>query len=139
LEALPGNSFVVRSFLDIPDDESDGTNLLGDRFLCRGKAVLLAGPTGVGKSSMVTQMAVEFALGRDFFGLKPERPIRTLIVQAENDASDMRDMRSGILQGAKITPAEKEVIGKSLYYTTLNPTVAGWIRSASQWNGMRSI
>ena len=35
------------------DPTTDPRNLLGRRFLCRGGALLLAGPTGVGKSSLL--------------------------------------------------------------------------------------
>ena len=62
--------------------------LIRDRFLCRGGAVMLAAHTGKGKSSLVRQIAICFAAGLPIFGLSPVRKLRQLIVQAENDEGD---------------------------------------------------
>ena len=84
----------------------DPNELLRHRFLCRGGAALLVGPTGVGKSSLSTQAAVCWAAGKECFGLVPTRPLKILIVQAENDEGDMAEMRDGVLAGLSLSPAE---------------------------------
>jgi phage/plasmid primase-like uncharacterized protein len=77
----------------------DPTNLLGDRWLCQGGSCLIVGPTHVGKSSLALQMAVFWALGMSFYGIKPARPLRSVFIQAENDTGDIAEMIQGILLG----------------------------------------
>lgn len=77
----------------------DPNTLIGDRWLCRGGSCLIVGPTGIGKSSLSMQMMIIWALGRSFFGLTPKRPLRSLVVQAENDIGDLSEMLRGVLHG----------------------------------------
>ena len=80
--------------------------LLGRRFLCRGGSVLLVGPSGIGKSSIVMQVGPSFSLGREAFGIKPARPLRVLVIQAEDDMGDLNEMAVGITEGLKLTNRE---------------------------------
>jgi AAA domain len=73
------------------DRFNDETSLIGDRWLCEGKQAVLQGPTDVGKSSLVMQWAIRLCLGLAFFGIKPVRAMRVLIIQAENDLGDMAE------------------------------------------------
>jgi hypothetical protein len=117
---IPGR-FVIRSVLDLPEEEDSATtNLLGDRFLSRGKGILLAGPTGIGKSTLTLQAAMLWALGRDFFGLKPQKPLKILILQAENDDQEMRQAVCGVIEGLELTSAEVATVGENLSMLTEN-------------------
>ena len=87
----------------------DPNELIKHRFLCRGGAGLLVGPTGVGKSSLSMQASICWAAGKPCFGLVPTRPLRILIVQAENDDGDMAEMRDGVLGGTELTDEEKRL------------------------------
>jgi hypothetical protein len=94
------------NFYDLPlPPDNDPNELLKHRFLCRGGAILLVGPTGIGKSSFALQCAVLWSLGREAFGIVPARALRVLIVQAENDLGDMAEFREGIMKGLSL-PAE---------------------------------
>jgi hypothetical protein len=77
--------------------EEDPTVLLGNRWVCQGGQLLLVGQSGIGKSSLTTQAALFWALGQPFFGIKPVRPLRSLIVQAENDGGDMAEIVQGVM------------------------------------------
>ena len=79
------------------DPEKDPDNLVGNRWLCRGGSVLWVGESGVGKSVLTTQAALCWATGQPLFGVKPVRPLRSLIIQAENSFGDLAEGFRGIL------------------------------------------
>jgi hypothetical protein len=65
----------ARSIMDYATPQpGDPGELLKNRFLCRGGALLFVGPTGVGKSACLVQAAFLWALGQPFFGIAPARP-----------------------------------------------------------------
>ena len=84
------------------DAENDPDNILGNRWLCKGGSCLFVGQSGIGKSSLCMQLAINWALGRTTFGIRPERPLKSLIVQAENDVGDVAEMFQGSLSGLGI-------------------------------------
>ena len=77
------------------DTTNDPNNVLGNRWLCKGGSCLFVGQSGIGKSSLSLQLAMNWALGRTVFGIRPERPLKSLIVQAENDRGDVSEMVQG--------------------------------------------
>lgn len=87
----------VRYLFDVqrppPGDESE---LIKDRFLCRGGGALLIGQTGKGKSSLAMQAMLSFSIGRALFGITPNGPLKCLLVQAENDDGDLTEARDGV-------------------------------------------
>ncbi|MBA2480451.1 MAG: AAA family ATPase [Planctomycetes bacterium] len=81
------------------ETDDDPNTLLGRRWLCRAGACLVVGQTGIGKSSFCMQAAITWALGLPVFGIAPTRPLRSLIIQAENDAGDLAEMFRGVMSG----------------------------------------
>jgi AAA domain/DnaB-like helicase N terminal domain len=77
----------------------DPNILLGNRWLCRGFTSLLAGPAGAGKSTLEMQMAIYWGCGMPFCGIRPARPLKSLILQAENDLGDSAEQYQGVLRG----------------------------------------
>lgn len=77
--------------------KDDASTLVGDRWLCRGGQLLLLGQSGIGKSSYTLQQAMTWALGMPFFGMKPRQPLKSLIIQAENDMGDMAEVVQGVM------------------------------------------
>lgn len=94
-----------------PDNENE---LLKHRFLNRGGGMLLVGPTGIGKSSLTMQLSILWSLGKPGFGILPARPLKILIVQAENDDEDMFEMKDGVRQGLGLTQDEWEKANDSI-------------------------
>lgn len=94
------------SELVCPKPHQDPDELLLHRFLCRGGGLLLCGPTGIGKSSWAMQCAMLWALGRECFGIIPTRPLKSLLIQAENDDGDLAEMRDGVIAGLELTAEE---------------------------------
>lgn len=66
------------------------------RYLCRGKSAWLIGPSGIGKSTLLAEFAIGWAAGNPVFGIAPRGPLKSLIVQAENDDYDIAEMVQGI-------------------------------------------
>ena len=81
----------------------NGGSLLGNRYLCRGGGLLLAAPTGIGKSSWSLQAAVSWSLGLPHLGIRPSGQLRSLFVQAENDDGDIAELRDGVYAGLQLT------------------------------------
>jgi len=84
----------------------DPSELLRHRYLCQGGGVLLVGPTGIGKSSFSMQAKILFALGKPMFGIEPAKPLKSLLIQAENDDGDLAEMRDGVVAGLNLTPED---------------------------------
>ncbi len=98
----------------IRHDGDDPNELLRHRYLCRGGGLLLVGPTGIGKSSLSMQAMILWAIGREFFGIRPAKPLKSLLVQAENDDGDLAEMRDGVLAGLNLSEAEREMALSSI-------------------------
>lgn len=94
--------------------EDDPNELLKRRYLCRGGGLLMIGGTGLGKSSFSMQCMVLWALGRDAFGITPARPMRSLLVQAENDDADLAEMRDGVILGLGLNEEERKIAESSI-------------------------
>lgn len=97
-----GHQLTVDELIDFRA-EDDSNSLLGNRWLCRGGSCLWIGQSGIGKSSLAMQAAILWGLGRAMYGIAPKRPLRSLIVQAENDLGDLAEMFQGVCAGLSIT------------------------------------
>lgn len=93
------NEFAV----PVPGDSSI---LLGNRYLNRGDGAVLSSTSGMGKSSMSLQMAILWALGMDAFGIKPNGPMRSLVVQSEDSDGDVAEIWASIVHVLKLTPEQ---------------------------------
>lgn len=112
-----------------PQDDDTGT-LLGRRWLCRGGGALLVGQTGIGKSSLAMQAAVSWAAGKDLFGLTPARPLKSLVIQAENDRGDLSEQLRGVLAGLEVDPAAvEERLFFILQDSLTGPVFTTWLRA----------
>jgi hypothetical protein len=79
------------------DPANDPDNLLGNRWLGRGQTFILAGDSGKGKSSLLMKLVVGWALNKSPLGIQQTRPLKTLIIQDENNFGDMAEMLQGVL------------------------------------------
>jgi hypothetical protein len=99
----------------VPPLTHDPGELLKHRFLCKGGGMLLVGQTGTGKSSLAMQLMIKWALGQPVFGLEPARPIKSLLIQAENDDGDLAEMKSGVFNGLNLSHEEQENACQNVY------------------------
>lgn len=97
-------SFGFGALMDF-DSKADQNNLLGFRYLCRGFTCLWAAAAGAGKSSLAMQLAILWGNGLPAFSIKPVRPLKSLIIQAENDLGDTGEQLQGVMKGmARLDP-----------------------------------
>ena len=110
---------LIRSIQELTTMTPDhAATLLGERLLCRGGAMLMVGPSGVGKSTMSMHQDLCWAVGREAFGIKPARPLRILTIQAENDDGDLYEMSTGVCFGLGFTSEEWRIATVNLHYVT---------------------
>jgi RecA-family ATPase len=96
-------------------EDADITQLLGKRWICRGGSALWVGSSGLGKSVLCLQAAITWAAGRDLFGISPHgKPLKSLIVQAENDEGDVAEALQGILKALDLTVEELERVKQNI-------------------------
>lgn len=92
---------TVRQLLEYPV-KNDPDSLIGydRRFLGKAGTWMIIGPSGIGKSTLTTGIALHASMGVDWNGVKFRRPLRTLVIQAENDEGDLAEMVMGIIYNA---------------------------------------
>jgi hypothetical protein len=100
--------------------KDDTANLMGNRFLCRGGSLFISGPTGIGKSSLVMQLAIQAALGKSVFGVPFTRPLTVLIVQNENDNDDILEEVSGVIEGLDLSEEDTELAARRICVRTVD-------------------
>jgi RecA-family ATPase len=106
----------VKDLLDQPIDY--GVNVLGNRFLERGTYGTIIGSSGIGKSVLAVQIGILAAVGREVFGLKVDRPLRVLVVQAEDSWNDRVEQATGIVNSLDLSKEEKELLDENLKIVT---------------------
>ena len=80
----------IGTLFDIEVSEHD--NVAGDRAVRGDDLTLILGPPGIGKSRVVTQLAIDMFLGNDWFGHIPihQRDLKWLFFQTENGVRRLR-------------------------------------------------
>jgi len=124
----------VNRLADIPEAKSladferpsnkDETCLLGkNRYACRGSGFILSGPSGVGKTSTIIQMASQWAIGRDFMGIVSKGKHRILIIQAEDDDGDIGEVKDSVFRGMRYTDQEQQDIRDRVFIVRIKTHV----------------
>ncbi|MDB6025147.1 MAG: hypothetical protein JWM68_1370 [Verrucomicrobiales bacterium] len=118
------DGFAARSLGALQKQLTDEDELIGPgRALCIGKVALVVGATGTGKSGLLMQMSVAWAIGRPAFGFVPKRSLKILIVQAENDDGDVVEARDGVFKGFELTPEERTQCEQNIH--VISTAIAG--------------
>jgi hypothetical protein len=104
----PGKSLVDYSKATISAEDV----LLGNRFLCREGGLLVVAPSGQGKSTISIQMAALWSCGLAAFGIEPAKPLRILIVQAEDDEGDCIEICQ-MVKKLELTPEQRDLVNKN--------------------------
>jgi AAA domain len=118
LRELKGGSVI--DYANMPIDHS--ATLLGDRFLCRGGGMFIVAPSGQGKSTLAVQLAAEWALAWASLGIPAHGALRTLIIQAEDDAGDITEM-SAWIKNHDLSDDQKIQIARNTHIELVNDVV----------------
>ena len=92
------SGFSIRTLSDIQEpaaEVNDPYCLFKAQWLRKGGCGLIISSAGVGKSSFTMQAAVHWGKGEAMLGICPTRPLKSLVVQAEDDDYDICLFRRG--------------------------------------------
>ena len=99
--------------LDEFNRADDHNEVIGKfRWLCKGGSMLLVSQSGVGKSSFTMQFIISLCIKypKGFFGIEAKRPLRVVMLQAENDIGDVAEAYQDITKGMFISDSDKELL-----------------------------
>jgi AraC-like DNA-binding protein len=104
----PHEDFDLEDLLDYNTD-NDPNTVLGNRWICRGGSFVLVSQSGIGKSSLTTQLAIGWSSGRTdlTLGIPAIKPLRQLIIQAENDQGDLAEVAKGVVHGFDLSAEDR--------------------------------
>ena len=108
---------TVKDLMDF-DPKKDPDNLIGNRWITRGSSMIISGGTGIGKSSLMMQIIVRWCLGLDFFGIKPVKPLKIGVIQAENDKGDLAEAFRGVTHTMRLTGDQMRHLNTNLEFRT---------------------
>jgi len=91
------------------------TVILGNGWVRRGDVITFVSGAGGGKSVAATQMAMAWALGLPYFGIRPPRALRILLFSGEDDGVTIGQCREGFLLHSKL------ITGRQLTAAALDP------------------
>ena len=100
------------------DPKKDPDNLIGNRWLTRGSSMIISGGTGIGKSSLMMQIIIRWCLGIDFFGIKPVKPLKIGVIQAENDKGDLAEAFRGVTHTMRLIGDQMRHLNTNLEFRT---------------------
>jgi hypothetical protein len=108
---------TVKDLMDF-DPKKDPDNLIGNRWITRGSSMIISGGTGIGKSSLMMQIIIRWCLGIDFFGIKPVKPLKIGVIQAENDKGDLAEAFRGVTHTMRLTGDQMRHLNTNLEFRT---------------------
>ena len=111
---------LVSGVNGFPTDPPPETVLVGNGAIRIGDIAMLNSGAGMGKSVSMGQLAMSWALGLPYFGIRPSRPLRILHYVGEDDESTMGQIREGFLThslaitGIQLTEKDLEQLDEML-------------------------
>ena len=96
---LSGKLIPLGQFPDPIPEKDNPAALFRNGWLRKGGGAFLIAPSGVGKSVLTVQAAICWALGKPFFGICPVRPLKIVVVQAEDDREEVAEFRNSVRHG----------------------------------------
>lgn len=101
--------------LEAFDRKDDPDNVIGNRWLTKSGSLLLVSQSGVGKSSWALQLIISLCIKRPFFGIEAKRPLRIVMLQAENCLGDLAEPFQDICAGLNLYEDERRLLAENLH------------------------
>jgi RecA-family ATPase len=79
---------------------------------------MIVGASGLGKSSLIMQASILWSLGKPAFGVDPVRPLKIVLVQAENDMGDLSEEVQGIVKKLGLDEKQLETVNRNCRFIT---------------------
>lgn len=103
--------WVTGRISDYLHGEPPAINWVCEPCIPAGKVAVLAAAGGTGKSFLSVVLAMHMAIGEEFGPFKPTgKPVRTLIIAAEEDKDDIARRVSAICKALAFTPEQLKLI-----------------------------
>jgi hypothetical protein len=96
------------------DRTNDPDSIAGNRWICRGDSVVIQGETGAGKSTLVMQAIVHWAMGRPFFGIKTKGCLKHLLIESENNKGDLAEVFQDVIKSMGLSTEHVEQLKKRI-------------------------
>lgn len=106
----------ARGIMSYGYPEGDDPNILlgTDDYLGRGGGMLLVSHAGAGKSSIVMDACMTWALGRPFAGIKCNGPLKSLIIQAEDSDRYVGKVSESFASACELSDAERRQVDRNV-------------------------
>ena len=101
------------------DPDNDPDALFENRWLSKGGSLMLASGAGVGKSTLLTQLAIGWANPHRreiHLGMTPLKPLKTAVLQVENDLGDVNEQFKGAVKGFKLDADECQAVRENVSF-----------------------
>jgi RecA-family ATPase len=76
-------------------------------------------PSGHGKSTFAAQASIQLACGLPAFGIKPPRPIRSFVIQSEDDDGDITEMAQ-IIDHLELSTDQRKMVADNTHIEFVN-------------------
>ena len=124
--ALP-DRYTLADVAEPPPEDDNPRVILKNGYLRKGQGLMIVSTSGAGKSVMSIQLALFWAMGKEIWGMKPNRPLKIGIVQSEDDVEELaffrRNMRGGLKAGYGWTDADLDTaFGRVVYEQLIGVT-----------------
>ncbi len=132
---------LIRQLCDFTEPvayEEDPDCLFQNQWLRKGNCGLIIATSGIGKSSFTMQAAVHWGMGIPMLEICPTRPLKSLVLETEDDEYDIVNFRNGTRTGLatefqwesnKVIEAETNVF-VGISQGLIDDTFFSWMRSA---------